>query len=61
MRNTFVSCIVHMTYEHYIKKPMAIGDIKLNQMLSRNHSLINYLNRNICHPIMRKYSIIPYN
>ena len=50
-----------MTYEHYVRKPMPMGEIKSNQILSRNPYHINYLTRNICHPIIRKYSKIPFN
>ena len=32
MRITFVSCNGHMTYEHCIKKPKPVGEIKLNQI-----------------------------
>ena len=42
MRINSVSCIGHMTYEHYIKKTMPMGEIKLNQVLSRNVKSLNY-------------------
>ena len=61
MRITFVSCIGHMTYEHNIKKPMPIGEINLNQILSRNKNLKISLKRNLCHPILRKCSNIHLN
>ena len=59
-RNTFVSCIDHMTYESYIKKPISMGEINLNQTSFRNPNLINYLKRSNCHPIIRKYSNVPF-
>ena len=60
-RITFVSCIGQLTYEHYIKKPIPMVGINLNQILSRNPNLISDLNRTICHPILRNYINIPFN
>ena len=59
MRIIFVSSIDQRTYEHYIKKPMPMGESKLNQIIFRNTNLINYSNRKICHPITKKYSNFP--
>ena len=43
-----------MTYEHYINQPMSICEIKLNMNIARNPHLINSLDRNKNHPVIRK-------
>ena len=50
-----------MSYEYYIKQPMELVEIKLNQILAPNPNLINCLNRNTSHPLIRKSSQIPFN
>ena len=52
---TFFSSIRNITYEHYRKQPMSMCKIKLHQILSRNLILINCLNRNTSHPLIRRY------
>ena len=48
-----------MTYEHYLKKPKSMCEIKLNRFLANNPELITCFNRNTYHPLIRKYSHIP--
>ena len=61
MRISFISLISHMTYDYYFEQPKSMGGKKLNQILSKNPKLINCLNRNTCHPLIRKYSNTPFN
>ena len=50
-----------MTYEHYIKNPMEMVELKLNMIISENPLLIISLDRDIQHPLIRKNSIIPFD
>ena len=48
-----------MTYDHYHKQKMHLYENILNQILSRNRTLISCLDRDLPHPIMNKYPHIP--
>ena len=48
-----------MTYEYYIKQPMPALELRLNMIIAKNPELINSLDRNKNHPLIRKYSHIP--
>ena len=50
-----------MTYENYIIEPMQAIEIKLNIIIAKNPKLINSLDRNKSHPLIKKYSHIPFN
>ena len=43
LRITFASCRKFMTYSYYIKPPMPMCEIKLNQHLARNPELIHLI------------------
>ena len=49
---------IYMTYDNYIRHPMQAIEIKLNMILAKNPYLINSLNRDHIHPLIRKYSRI---
>ena len=49
----------NMTYEYYIKQPMPALELRLNMIIAKNPELINSLDRNKNHPLIRKYSHIP--
>ena len=51
----------NMTYKHYLKQPMHMCEIKLNEISAKNPSLINSLIRFHNHPLIRKFSHIPLN
>ena len=55
MRITFVSSPRFMTYNHYLKQRRPMCEIKLNQILHRNPSLIKLLNRDQPHPMFNHY------
>ena len=40
-RNTYISSLRHMTYNYYLKQPMPMCEIKLNQVIYKNPQLIN--------------------
>ena len=61
MRISFISSIRNVTHKYYLKQPKPMCEIKLNEIIAKNPKLINCLNRNICHPLIRKYSNIPFN
>ena len=50
-----------MTYIHYLNQPKSMLKRKLNENLARNPRLINSLNRSDNHPLIRKYSHIPFD
>ena len=59
MRISFISSIRNMTHKYYLYQPKPMCEIKLNEIIAKNPKLINCLNRNFCHPLIRKYSNIP--
>ena len=56
-----ISCMCNMTYEYYINQPMQAYALKLNMIIDKNPSLLNALDRNKNHPLIRKFSHIPFN
>ena len=50
----------NMTYEQYINQPMSMCERKINIIIARNPHLLNYLDRNKNHPLIRKYLHIPF-
>ena len=49
----------HMTYDYYLKQPMPMCEIKLNQILHKNPQLINCPNRLIIYLLIQAYENIP--
>ena len=49
-----------MSYEIYINQPMHSVERRLNMRIARNPQLINLFNRNKNHPLITKYSHIPF-
>ena len=50
-----------MTYDFYITRPMPMFERKINMIISRNPHLINAMDRNHNHPLIRRYADIPFN
>ena len=50
-----------MKYEHYMNQPKSMCERKINMIIAKNPQLINSLDRNKNHPLIRKYSHIPFN
>ena len=50
-----------MTYKHYLNNPMQIIERRLNMITAKIQQLINSSNRSLCHPLIRKYSDVPFN
>ena len=46
----------NMKYEYYINQPMQANEVKLNMIIAKNPQLINTLDRNTNHPLIKKYS-----
>ena len=61
MKIDFISSIRNMTYNYYLKKPKPMVETRLNMIIAGNPKLINCLNRDISHPLIRKYNNIPFN
>ena len=51
----------NMTYKHYINQPRSMCERKINLNIAKNPHLMNSLDRNKNHPLIRKYSHIPFN
>ena len=51
-----ISCMCNMNYKYYIKRPMSMLERRINFIIARNPQLINCLNRNKNHPLIRIYS-----
>ena len=50
-----------MNYAYFFKQPMEMIELKLKMLISKNPHLINSLDGSINHPLIRKYSDIPFN
>ena len=48
----------NMSYKYYINQPMSMLERRINFIIARNPRLINSLDRNKNHPLIRKYSHI---
>ena len=51
----------NMTYKHYMNQPMQSVEIRINMVIAINPQLIILFNRNKNHPLIRKFSHIPFN
>ena len=56
MRTTFSSSFRDMTYDYYLKQPLPMCEIRLNQILAKNPRLIYRLVRYSIYPNTRKYT-----
>ena len=56
-----ISDSCNMAYEYYINQPTSMCERKINMNIARNPHLINSLDRNENHPLIRKYLHIPFN
>ena len=59
-RISFNSHLRNMTYEYYLKQTKSMCELKMNEIVARNPKIINCLNRNSLHTLIRKYSNIPF-
>ena len=46
----------NLTYEHYIKQPMQMVELRLNMITAKNQQLIKSLDRIVNHPLIKKHS-----
>ena len=53
-----ISFLYNMTYKYYLNNPMSMLERRINYIIARNPQLINALNRNKNHPLIRKYNFI---
>ena len=51
----------NMTYKYYINLPMSMVERRVNINIAKNPELINSLGRSKNHPLIRKYSPVPFN
>ena len=49
-----------MSYNFYIKQNMQAVEQKLNVIIIKNNKFVSKLHRSKCHPLIRKYSPIPF-
>ena len=59
MRITFISSFRHMTNDYYLKQPLPIREIKLNQLPHKNPQVISCLKRFCNYPFVQEYVHIP--
>ena len=55
-----INNLYNMTYEYYIKQPMCMLERRINMIIAKNPQLINSLDRNKSHPLIRNNSHIPF-
>ena len=53
-----ISCLCNMTYKYYLTNPMSMLERRINFIINKNPQLINSIDRNRNHPLIRKYSHI---
>ena len=53
-----ISCLCNMSYKYYLLNPMPMLERRMNYIIARNPKLINSLDRNKNHPLIRRYSHI---
>ena len=61
MNFVFISNLRDLTYNHDIKVPKTMLEWAINIKLAKNPELINSFDRSKYHPLIRKYSHIPFN
>ena len=61
MKIIIISDRCNMTYEYFINQPMRMCERKINVNIARNPHLIDSLDQSKNHPLIRKYSYIPFN
>ena len=49
----------NMSFKHYVDQPMSMCERKINMNVAENPELINSLDRDKNHPLIRKYSHVP--
>ena len=55
-----ISCLSNMAYKYYLLMPMSMSERRMNYIINKNPRLINALNRNKNHPLIRKYKHISF-
>ena len=60
MTINIISDRCNMTNENYLNQPVSMCERKINMNIARNPHLINSLDRNKNHPLIRKCSHIPF-
>ena len=50
----------NMTHEHYINQPMQSVELRTKLVIAKNQQLVNSLKRDIEHPLIRKFSHVPF-
>ena len=60
IRISFINSYRFMSYEHYLEQKMSMCEIKLNQILYRDSTLINLINRDLIHLLINHYDYIPF-
>ena len=51
----------YVNYKYNLNQPMQLIERRLNKNTAKNPQLINALNRGKDHPLIRKYTDIPFN
>ena len=57
---TTVSNNSQLTFELYIERPMQMVELKLIMIIEENDHIMNASDRTTSHPLIRKYSHMPF-
>ena len=55
-----ISCKCNMSFKHFKNQPMPAVERRINMIIAKSPQLINSLDRNKNHPLIRKFSHIPF-
>ena len=55
-----ISCKCNKSFKYFINHPMSMLERRINFIIARNPQLINSIDRNKNHPLINKYSHIPF-
>ena len=50
----------NMTYDNYVNQPMSMCERKIKMNIAKNPKLVNSLDRNKNHPLLREYLHKPF-
>ena len=56
MTLTFITYLLNITYEYYLKQPKSMLEWRLIEKLAKNPKLIKAFDRVLSHPLIREYS-----
>ena len=61
MKFKSILIVRYMNYKYYLKQPMQMIDRRLIMIIVKNPQILNSLNRDVDHPLIRKHIHIPFD